>query len=150
MRPTRHGASDVLEDYGTSIQTQKSLSSISVASRRCLKAGWRPGNDQLGSRTTDEDHVSLRESLKKRVLDYFKQDFLADAAAFTAVRATGLRFLPRDKVPPIARSIPKVHHVPAWDIEHPRPSQLSKADRDKTVFDNLQAVTGRLLVKLKL
>jgi aminocarboxymuconate-semialdehyde decarboxylase len=31
-----------------------------------------PGWDVLGSRTTDEDYVSLRKSLKKRPLDYFK------------------------------------------------------------------------------
>jgi Amidohydrolase len=39
-----------------------------------------PGWDQLGARTSDEDYVSLRKSLKKRPLDYFKQNFYADAA----------------------------------------------------------------------
>ena len=34
-----------------------------------------PGWDQLGARTSDEDYVALRKSLKKRPLDYFKQDF---------------------------------------------------------------------------
>src|SRR5438477_10361049 len=43
-----------------------------------------PGNDVMGSRTTDEDYVGLRKSLRKRVLDYFKQDFWAEAAAVTA------------------------------------------------------------------
>src|SRR5436190_1969740 len=42
-----------------------------------------PGWDQLGARTSDEDYVSLRKSLKKRPLDYFKQDFYADTAVFT-------------------------------------------------------------------
>ena len=41
-----------------------------------------PGWDVLGSRTTDEDYVALRKSLKKRPLDYFKQDFYADTAVF--------------------------------------------------------------------
>ena len=56
-----------------------------------------PGWDVLGSRTTDEDYVALRKSLKKRPLDYFKQDFYADTAVFGAVPATkcGLEFYPR-------------------------------------------------------
>ena len=59
-----------------------------------------PGNDVMGSRTSDADYVTLRKSLKKRVLDYFKQDFWADTAAFTAEPATkaGLEFYPRDKI----------------------------------------------------
>ena len=36
----------------------------------------------MGKRTTDEDYVALRKSLKKRPLDYFKQDFYADTAVF--------------------------------------------------------------------
>ena len=54
--------------------------------------GW----DQLGTRTTDEDYVALRKSLKKRPLDYFKHDFYADTAAFGGVPATkcGLEFYP--------------------------------------------------------
>ena len=43
-----------------------------------------PGNDVMGSRTSDADYVTLRKSLKKRVLDYFKEDFWADTAVFTA------------------------------------------------------------------
>ena len=59
-----------------------------------------PGNDVMGSRTSDQDYVSLRKGLKKRVLDYFKQDFWADTAVFTAEPATkaGLEFFPRDKI----------------------------------------------------
>ncbi len=59
-----------------------------------------PGWDVLGSRTSDEDYVTLRKSLKKRPLDYFKQDFWADTAAFTAVPATkaGLEFFPLEKI----------------------------------------------------
>src|SRR3954451_7404632 len=37
-----------------------------------------PGWDVMGSRTSDEDYIALRKSLKKRPLDYFKQDFYAD------------------------------------------------------------------------
>jgi aminocarboxymuconate-semialdehyde decarboxylase len=58
--------------------------------------GW----DQLGTRTTDVDYVALRKSLKKRPLDYFKQDFYADTAAFGGEPATkcGLEFFPDDKI----------------------------------------------------
>jgi uncharacterized protein len=58
--------------------------------------GW----DQLGTRTTDVDYVALRKSLKKRPLDYFKQDFYADTAAFGGVPATkcGLEFFPEDRI----------------------------------------------------
>src|SRR5437868_15223442 len=70
-----------------------------------------PGWDVLGSRTSDEDYVTLRKSLKKRPLDYFKQDFWADTAAFTAEPATkaGLEFFrsKRSYSHPISRSIPK-------------------------------------------
>ena len=46
-----------------------------------------PGWDQLGARTSDEDYVSLRKSMKKRPLDYFKQDFYADTAVFGVAAA---------------------------------------------------------------
>ena len=59
-----------------------------------------PGWDQLGARTSDEDYVTLRKSLKKRPLDYFKQNFYADTAVFGADAATvcGLAFYPTEKV----------------------------------------------------
>lgn len=41
-----------------------------------------PGWDQIGARTSDEDLDALRRSLKKRPLDYFKQNFHADTATF--------------------------------------------------------------------
>ena len=65
-----------------------------------LEGRLGPGNDVMGNRTTDEDYVGLRKSLKKRPLDYFKNDFWADTAAFTAVPATkcGMEFFPTDKI----------------------------------------------------
>src|SRR5450756_3140224 len=65
-----------------------------------LEGRLGPGQDVLGSRTSDEDYVSLRKSLKKRPLDYFKQDFYADTAVFGATPATkcGLEFFPIDKI----------------------------------------------------
>ncbi len=111
-----------------------------------------PGNDVMGSRTSDQDYVSLRKGLKKRVLDYFKQDFWADTAVFTAEPATkaGLEFFPRDKIV-FASDCP---YDPEGGTMYPRETlrileslDLSKTDRDKIYFRNLEAVTGRTLVK---
>ena len=59
-----------------------------------------PGWDQLGARTSDEDYGALLKSLKKRPLDYFKQDFYADTAVFTSDAATelGMKFYPLEKI----------------------------------------------------
>ena len=111
-----------------------------------------PGNDVMGSRTSDMDYVSLRKGLKKRVLDYFKQDFWADTAVFTAEPATkaGLEFFPRDKIV-FASDCP---YDPEGGTMYPRETlrileslDLSKTDRDKIYFKNLEAVTGRKLLK---
>lgn len=58
--------------------------------------GW----DVLGERTSDEDYVTLRESLLKRPLDYFKENFYADTALFGARAATlcGLEFFGVERV----------------------------------------------------
>ena len=57
--------------------------------------GW----DQLGLRTTEEDYIAFRKSMKKRPLDYFKL-FYADTALFGSVAATqcGLAFFGVDRV----------------------------------------------------
>jgi aminocarboxymuconate-semialdehyde decarboxylase len=111
-----------------------------------------PGNDVMGSRTSDTDYVSVRKGLKKRVLDYFKQDFWADTAVFTAESATkaGFEFYPRDKIV-FASDCP---YDPEGGAMYPRETlrivdslELSKIDRDKIYFKNLEAVTGRTLVK---
>jgi aminocarboxymuconate-semialdehyde decarboxylase len=110
-----------------------------------------PGWDVLGARTTDEDYVSLRKSLKKRPLDYFKQDFFADTAAFGGVPATkcGLEFFPRDKVifasdcpfdPEQGTMFPRV------TLQILESLKLSKPDQDKIFFQNLEHLTGRKLV----
>jgi uncharacterized protein len=111
-----------------------------------------PGNDVMGSRTSDADYVTLRKGLKKRVLDYFKEDFWADTAVFTAESATkaGLEFFPRDKIV-FASDCP---YDPEGGTMYPRETlrileklDLSKADQDRIYFKNLEAVTGRKLVK---
>jgi aminocarboxymuconate-semialdehyde decarboxylase len=117
-----------------------------------LEGRLGPGWDVLGSRTTDEDYVALRKSLKKRPLDYFKQDFYADTAVFTARPATvcGLDFYPLDKVV-FASDCP---FDPEKGTMYPRETlkildslPMSKADRDKIYFKNFEAMTGVKLVK---
>jgi predicted TIM-barrel fold metal-dependent hydrolase len=105
----------------------------------------------MGSRTTDEDYVSLRKSLKKRPLDYFKQDFFADTAAFGGVPATkcGMEFFGIDKVvfasdcpfdPENGTMFPRV------TLQILESLNLSKADQDKVFFQNLEKITGKKLV----
>jgi len=110
-----------------------------------------PGWDQIGKRTSDEDYFALLKSLKKRPLDYFKQDFYADSAVFGSRAATicGLEFYGADRVvfasdcpfdpeggPGYIRETIKI--IDGLDI--------SKADRDKIYFGNLEKITGRKFV----
>jgi len=115
-----------------------------------LEGRLGPGNDVLGSRTSDTDYVALRKSLKKRVLAYFKEDFWADTAVFTGVPATkaGMEFYPRDKIV-FASDCP---FDPEGGTMYPRETMrildslgLSQSDQDKIYFKNLEAVTGRKL-----
>jgi aminocarboxymuconate-semialdehyde decarboxylase len=110
-----------------------------------------PGWDVIGERTSDEDYVSLRKSLKKRPLDYFKQDFYADTAVFGGVPATkcGLEFFPHDKII-FASDCP---FDPERGTMYPRLTlqildslDLPKDLRAKIDYQNLEAVTGRKLV----
>jgi predicted TIM-barrel fold metal-dependent hydrolase len=111
-----------------------------------------PGWDVLGERTTDDDYVTLRKNLNKRPLDYFKQDFYADSAAFGGIPATkcGLEFFPREKVifasdcpfdPEQGTMFPRV------TIQILDSLDLTKEDRDRIYYKNLEAVTGRQLVR---
>jgi aminocarboxymuconate-semialdehyde decarboxylase len=111
-----------------------------------------PGWDVIGERTSDEDYVSLRKSLKKRPLDYFKQDFYADTAVFGGVPATkcGLEFFPHDKII-FASDCP---FDPERGTMYPRLTlqildslDLPNDLRAKIDYKNLEAVTGRKLVK---
>jgi len=111
-----------------------------------------PGWDQLGKRTSDEDYFALLKSLKKRPLDYFKQDFNADTAVFGSRAATvcGLEFFGADKVvfasdcpfdpeggPQYIRETIKI--IDGLDI--------SKEDREKIYFRNIEKLTGKTFVK---
>ena len=107
-----------------------------------------PGWDQIGKRTTDVDYFALLKSLKKRPLEYFKQDFYADSAVFGSRAATvcGLDFYGADKVlfasdcpfdpeggPGYIRETIKI--IDSLDI--------ARADRDKIYCVNLERLTGR-------
>jgi predicted TIM-barrel fold metal-dependent hydrolase len=111
-----------------------------------------PGWDQIGARTTDDDYQALRKSLKKRPLDYFKQNFHADTAVFGARAATvcGLDFYPINKVL-FASDCPfDPEKGPGYIRETIKildSLPMSKADRDKVYYQNLEALTGVKLVK---
>src|SRR6476660_5646355 len=110
-----------------------------------------PGWDQIGKRTTDEDYFALLKSLKKRPLDYFKQDFYADSAVFGSRAATicGLEFYGADRVV-FASDCPfDPEGGPGYIRETIKildSLDLSKADRDKIYFGNLERITGRKFV----
>ena len=107
-----------------------------------------PGWDQLGARTSDEDYVALRKSLKKRPLDYFKQDFYCDTAVFGADAATvcGMAFYPLEKVL-FASDCPfDPEKGPGYIRETLRivdSLDLTKAQRDQVYRGNLEKLTGR-------
>lgn len=111
-----------------------------------------PGWDQLGARTSDEDLRPLLKSLKKRPLDYFKQNFYADTAVFGGVPATkcGLEFFGFDKAV-FASDCP---FDPEKGTGYIRETikildglDLTKEQRDKIYFKNLEAMAGVKLVK---
>src|SRR5262249_62342584 len=55
-----------------------------------------PGWDQIGARPSDEDYQKLKKSLKKRPLNYFKENFYTDTAVFGGKQTTDcvLAFFP--------------------------------------------------------
>jgi aminocarboxymuconate-semialdehyde decarboxylase len=110
-----------------------------------------PGWDQLGKRTTDEDYFALLKSLKKRPLDYFKQDFKADTAVFGSRAATvcGLEFYGADNVV-FASDCP---FDPEGGTMYIRETlkiidglDISEADREKIYFRNIETLTGKTFV----
>ena len=108
--------------------------------------------DQLGARTSDEDYVTLRKSLKKRILDYFKEDFIPDTATFGSKGAmlAGFEFFPVDKVI-FASDCPfDPEKGPGYIRETLRILEeinLSKEDKEKVYYKNLEKFTGVKLVK---
>ena len=111
-----------------------------------------PGWDQLGTRTSDEDYVTLRKSLKKRPLDYFKQNFYADTAVFGADAATvcGLAFYPTEKVV-FASDCPFDPEKGTGYIRETlrilESLDLAKDVKEKIYYKNLEGITGKTFVK---
>ena len=110
-----------------------------------------PGWDQLGARTSDEDYVILRKSMKKRPLDYFKQDFYADTAVFTSDAATelGMAFYPLEKIV-FASDCP---FDPEKGTMYIRETlriidklDLTKEQRDQVYYKNLERITSKRFV----
>jgi predicted TIM-barrel fold metal-dependent hydrolase len=99
--------------------------------------GW----DVLGSRTSDEDYVSLRQSMPKRPVEYFKL-FYADTALFGAHAATkcGLDFFGPDHVV-FASDVPFEPRPGLYIRETIRIIEnlgLSDGDRDKIYRGNAE------------
>lgn len=111
-----------------------------------------PGWDQIGARTSDEDLSLVRKSLKKRPLDYFKQDFYADTAVFGGKPATicGLSFYPLEKIL-FASDCPfDPEKGPGYireTINILDSLDMPKADREQIYARNLEKLVGRKLVK---
>ncbi len=91
------------------------------------------------------------KSLKKRPFDYFKQDFKADTAVFGSRAATvcGLEFYGVDNVV-FASDCP---FDPEGGTQYIRETikiidglDISKADRDKIYFKNIEKLTGKTFV----
>jgi aminocarboxymuconate-semialdehyde decarboxylase len=111
-----------------------------------------PGWDQLGTRTSDEDYVTLLHSLKKRPLDYFKQNFYPDTATFGSRGAfmCGLEFFPREHVI-FASDCPFDPEMgPGYirdTIAIVDTFDLPAGDRDRIYYKNLERLTGKTFVK---
>ena len=94
----------------------------------------------------------MRKSLKKRPLDYFKQDFYADSAVFGSKAATvcGLAFYGVNRVVFASDSPFDPEKGPGYIRETIKildSLDLTKEARDKIYFKNLEGLVGKKLVK---
>ena len=111
-----------------------------------------PGWDQLGARTSDEDYGALLKCLKKRPLDYFKQDFYADTAVFTSRRRDRARheFYPLEKIV-FASDCPFDPEKGTMYIRETiriiDTARIAKDQRDQVYYKNLERITGKKFVK---
>jgi aminocarboxymuconate-semialdehyde decarboxylase len=111
-----------------------------------------PGWDQIGARTSDADYQALKRSLKKRPLDYFKQNFHVDTAVFGADAGTvcGLAFYPVENVV-FASDCPFDPEKGTGYIRETlrilESLNLPKDKLEKIYFKNLENLTGTKLVK---
>jgi len=110
------------------------------------------GMDQLGNRTSDVDYVALRNSLKKRILDYFQKGTYVDTATFGGKGAMlcGLEFYPHEKVI-FASDCP---FDPEKGTMYIRETirildeiDMPKEKREDIYYRNFEKLVGRKLVK---
>src|SRR3954453_3021435 len=110
-----------------------------------------PGWDQIGARTSDADYQALKRSLKKRPLDYFKQNFHVDTAVFTSDAATtmGLGFYPNEHIV----SASDCPFDPEKGTMYIRETlrildalDLTKEQRNQVYYGNLERITGKKFV----
>lgn len=111
-----------------------------------------PGWDQIGARTSDEDLQKVKNSLKKRPLDYFKHNFYVDTAVFGGKPATvcGLEFYDTDKIV-FASDCPfdpeKGTYYTRETLKIFDSLKLPKAKYKAIMHGNLEKLTGKKLVK---
>jgi aminocarboxymuconate-semialdehyde decarboxylase len=111
-----------------------------------------PGWDQLGARTSDEDYGALLKQLKKRPINYFKENFYADSAVFGGEGATiaGKMFYPLEKIV-FASDCPfDPEKGPMYIRETLRlieKMDWTKAEREQVYYKNLERITGKTFVK---
>ncbi|WP_114965702.1 amidohydrolase family protein [Alkalilacustris brevis] len=107
-----------------------------------------PGWDQLGSRTSGEDYGALLDRLKKRPLDYFKQNCFVDCATFGGRGAMlcGLDFFAHDKIL-FASDCPfDPEQGPGYirdTIAILDALDLSESEREAIYSKNIERLTGR-------
>ena len=108
--------------------------------------------DQLGNRTSEEDYVALRNSLKKRIFDYFKFGTWVDTATFGGKGAmlAGLEFYPGEKIV-FASDCPFDPEKGTYYIRETLKIldsiDMPKKKRRAIMYGNLEEITGRTLVK---
>ena len=105
-----------------------------------------PGWDQLGTRTSDEDYVSLLKSMKKRPIDYFR-DFYVDTAVFGSEAATkcGMNFWPIEHILFASDSPFDPEKGPGYIRETIRiidNLDISEIDREKIYCGNAEKLLG--------
>jgi aminocarboxymuconate-semialdehyde decarboxylase len=109
-----------------------------------------PGWDQIGARTSDEDLQKVKKSLKKRPLNYFKENFYADTAVFGGGPATvcGLEFYQKDKIV-FASDCPFDPEKGTYYIRETLKIldgiDMPKKQRKAIMHGNLEKLTGRKL-----
>ena len=111
-----------------------------------------PGWDQLGARTSDEDYGALLKQLKKRPINYFKENFYADSAVFGGEGATiaGKMFYPLEKIV-FASDCPFDPEKGTMYIRETlrliEKMDWTKAEREQVYYKNLERITGKTFVK---